>query len=520
LQQGNAHNASQAFAFLSQVPYGEELRVNADALAEAIGSKSLAAISDWTPPAKTSDEVLRPQVQTIFERLAFIAQDVGLVLRSQSDRQRNSALNRASGALNDLPSQLGDCPTPERLLFERIAAQWLNIVLGSASAVGKLEVRQPVASPYIVGAPVPADRLVGREDVFAQIQAMWDKPGQRDSLVIFGHRRMGKSSVIKNLLHFCTFDQDTALAVLNLQSVDWEQGMNDLCYAIAFELWRAAPTSQQEPQPRAYEQQPLTTLRRLLASLDRSDEGRRYILMLDEYELLDQRLPPAAARDFLTMLRGWTQQYPWLVMALVGLHSLEERSANFDEAIYTWRQIKLGLLSPDAVADMLQVEDDNFPLEYAPEATVRAHQLTGGQPFLVQLLGDNLVRQFNQRLRQQLGPPSAMFSAEDVDVVVADPQFYQEGTAYFRGIWVQAGHAPQGQQAVLHALATHVDGMQSTQLQRASDLDPDVFPMALEALCRHDVVVCHEGVCRYTVELMRRWVEAGNAQSGSEGHGL
>jgi hypothetical protein len=120
--------------------------------------------------------------------------------------------------------------------------------------------------------------------------------------------------------------------------------------------------------------------------------------------LLDGRLPPATARDFLMMLRGFTQHHSWLVMALVGLYSPEERRANFYEAIFTWRPIKLGLLSEDAVADMLQVEDDSFPLEYTPEATARAHQLTGGQPLLVQLLGDSLVQRFNQQLRQQLDP--------------------------------------------------------------------------------------------------------------------
>ena len=66
--------------------------------------------------------------------------------------------------------------------------------------------------------------------------------GQRDSLVIFGHRRTGKSSIIWNLSHFCALGDDTGLVVLNLQSVDYSQGLSDLCYAIAFELWHALPT--------------------------------------------------------------------------------------------------------------------------------------------------------------------------------------------------------------------------------------------------------------------------------------
>ncbi|HEY5871317.1 MAG TPA: hypothetical protein VI542_38065 [Candidatus Tectomicrobia bacterium] len=69
----------------------------------------------------------------------------------------------------------------------------------------------------------------------------------------------------------------------------------------------------------------------------------------------------------------------------------------------------------------------------------RAYDVTGGQPFLVQLLGDSLVQRFNQQLRQQLDPPLPTFAVADVDAVVDDPQLYQQGDAYFRGIWAQAG---------------------------------------------------------------------------------
>jgi hypothetical protein len=407
---------------------------------------------------------------------------------------------------NDLPKQLSDCPDPERTLFEQIVRQWLEIVLASASAIGTLEVREPVASPYIVGAPVPAHRLAGRQDSFDQIAAAWNKPGQRDSLVIFGHRRMGKSSIVRNLLHFCPFGGDTGLAVLNLQTVDWSQDLSDLCHAIAFQLWQAVSVRLDEPLPEDFGHHPLVALRRLLVSLDRLEGRGRYILILDEYELLDEKLPEAAANGFITLLRGLTQQYPWLVIGLVGLHNLRERSASFYQAIYAWRPIKVGLLDEDGFADMLQVEDDNFPLEYNPAALARAYALTGGQPFLGQLLGDSLVQRFNRQLRVQLDPPLPTFSAEDVDAVVEDPHLYQQGDMYFRGIWAQASEVPDGQQTLLWALAAHDSGLAQEALRQASGLDPYAFSAVLDALEQHDVVKCSDGICQYTVELMRRWV--------------
>ncbi|MBK8898612.1 MAG: hypothetical protein IPN66_15720 [Candidatus Competibacteraceae bacterium] len=297
-----------------------------------------------------------------------MAKDINLVLNTRSTRQRNSALNRASGKLHFFSVESVDCPTPERPQLEKIASQWLEIILASASTVGSLNVCETVASPYIVGAPVPAARLIGRYNILAQIEAAWTKPGQRDSLVIFGHRRMGKTSIARNVAHLCQLGDDTRLAFLNLQIVDWSEGLRDLCHAIAFALWQADPNGLAEPAPQDYEQHPLAALRRLLARLKQAAPPRRYILMVEE------------------------------------------------------------------------------------------------------------------------------------------SRFYLNGHVYFNGIWAQAGEAPPGQQTLLKLLAPHGDGLDQAILREQSGLDPAAFTDALDALERHDVVNCHNGRCRYSVELMRRWV--------------
>ncbi|HEY5871318.1 MAG TPA: hypothetical protein VI542_38070 [Candidatus Tectomicrobia bacterium] len=63
-------------------------------------------------------------------------------------------------------------------------------------------------------------------------------------------------------------------------------------------------------------------------------------------------------------------------------------------------------------------------------------------------------------------------------------------------------------------LAPHAHGLDQTTLQQRSGLTPATCGAALAALIRHDVIVCQEGICRYTVELMRRWVASGAATIG------
>ena len=263
-----------------------------------------------------------------------------------------------------------------------------------------------------------------------------------------------------------------------------------------------------EPDLEEYAQKPLLVLNRYLIHLHRAQPDRRYILVLDEYEVLESSLSPAEAREFVTTLRGLTQQYPWLVMALVGLHTLQERTADFYEAIFAWRPLKVGFLDEDGVAAVLEPERDDFPLSYDREAVALIYSLTGGQPFLVQLLGDSLIQKFNEQLRR-LTAPSATFTAADVQATIDDPRFYAQGNGYFTGIWGQAEKEPAGQHLILQKLAPYKEGLDEEALQQAcaAQLSGPAFRAALTALSVHDMIVAKSRVYVYTVELLRRWVE-------------
>lgn len=365
----------------------------------------------------------------------------------------------------------------------------------------------PIVNPYRAGVPAPAAWLAGRQDVVALIDAAWGKPGPRDTLVIVGHRRSGKTSFARALPSVCRLGDDTRVAFLNLQSVDWSEGLSDLCYAIAFALWEADPDRVDEPAPDDYEHHPLATLRRWLARLEHATPPRRYILLLDEYELLDERAPDRDTGDGAALLHALTAP-PGLALGLIGLHAPDEWSAGLRDALGQWQVIRVGGLDRQGFAALLR-GDEALPLAYTPDALDRAYQLTGGQPFLGHLLGEGLVQRFNQQLTQSVDPPAPTFTATDVDAVVDDPRFYANGYVYFNGIWAQASEAPPGQQAVLKILANHRNGLDQAGWREHSRLDPGAFDAAVEALARHDVVACEQGVCRYRVELLRRWVAFG-----------
>ena len=510
LHKRRTDEAAQGFAHVRVLRHGEELYQNTLALAEAEAVSTIIDIARWNAPPVPADELLRPELRAVFDILTRVAADAQRIDKSRSSNQRNLALNRANGNLTDLLAQADGWPTPERPILVDIITNWREVLLQKSSAVAATVVRERVESPYTVGAWVAGTKLVGREDMFKHIEQIWGKPGQRDSLVIFGQRRVGKTSIVRNLQTFCNFGADTGVAVLNIQSVDWPHGLGDLCFRIAFELWKATPNGLAEPEFEQFAQRPLVTLRGVLEDIHLAHPTRRYVLILDEYEELEAHLPAELGAEFVRMLRGWTQDYPWFVVGLVGLHTLEERSADFFAPIFAWRTLRVGLMNRDAVADILQIESDDFPLEYDLDSITRITELTGGQPLLVQLIGDSLVERFNDQLRSSYQKPRSMFTVSDVEAVIKDnPQFDADSAQYFRGVWRQASEQPSGQIAILQALAPHVAGLPQAALQAASGLDAATFVAAITALASHEVVKCTDGVCRYSVELLRRWVAAG-----------
>jgi len=186
--------------------------------------------------------------------------------------------------------------------------------------------------------------------------------------------------------------------------------------------------------------------------------------------------------------------------------------------------IHVGFLQPGATRQILANPDEDFPLDYTPESLDQIYALTAGQPYLVQLVGFQLVRRYNDFVFvseagtkfQQGRPRDPVFTVEDVEAVINDPEFFKRGRYYFDGVWGQAAQGASRQQAILKALAPHPEGLSIEELRTQLDelvgaqgiapLQEETTQEALKTLIRHDVVQESEGSWQIIVELFRRWV--------------
>jgi len=235
--------------------------------------------------------------------------------------------------------------------------------------------------------------------------------------------------------------------------------------------------------------------------------SHRFIIAMDEYELLEAAMADGHLdADLTDYLRGVIQTRAWFVLALAGLYTLREKCHDYWHPLFgSIKPRKVSFLSPAATRRLLTQPSDDFPLDYTNDTLDAIYEITHGQPYLVQLIGQNLVSQFNRQVLAGERDPDQPLSLPDLQAVIESPDFFQDGSAYFNGVWKQAEDAPLGQHTVLLILSEGAKDL--AQLADQTGLSAPELSEALQTLEAHDVVsLSTSQAYTITVELMRRWL--------------
>ncbi|MFN7657862.1 MAG: AAA family ATPase, partial [Dolichospermum sp.] len=79
--------------------------------------------------------------------------------------------------------------------------------------------------------------FIGREDIIRQLEELWLRSYQLQSVVIYGHRRMGKTSILRNAAN--SLDNQVKVAYVNLLKLgDVTQGVGEVLMAISDEIYQ------------------------------------------------------------------------------------------------------------------------------------------------------------------------------------------------------------------------------------------------------------------------------------------
>jgi len=505
LHKQSLYDSWKAFDAVRLLPYGDEMwRISLilSIYHKALKLNDIAALSLCNLPKKPW---LRLDTWTAIFSLYDIIRDIQIIQNSSSRSARAFALSHALGELKNLRDRADAVPQPEREIVRKIALDWSQAILDVASEVGNVSITERVRNPYVVGDPVEGNLFVGREDILKQLKEVWILSKQLQSVVIYGHRRMGKTSILLNAAE--SLGSQVKVAYVNLLRLgNTPQGVGEVLMAISDEISDAVNIP--PPADEDLLKLPYRTFERYLKQVEANLSETGLIIALDEFEKIEKLIENGKIdSDFMEVLRGMVQMSPKIAFALAGLHTLDEMTGDYSHPFFaSFINIKVSFMESAATRQILANPDEDFPLDYAPEALSAIYSWTAGQPYLVQLVGFQLVRRYNDQVFEMKKSRDPVFTVEDARAVINDPEFFQRGRYYFDGVWGQATQGAPGQQEVLRAIARHREGLDINTLAEVTGMNETNLQPALDSLIRHDVVYETDGKWCFIVELFRIWL--------------
>lgn len=263
-----------------------------------------------------------------------------------------------------------------------------------------------IPNPYVVGTPLEtrASVFMGREDIIQQVRERLVRPAQRTILILIGERRSGKTSALKQL----QYRLEGALTPLFVDM----QGLtaSDLSGFLWWLAWRMKealdergiqvdlPTFEEfssGPPDFQFETVILPEIRRKL-------NGGRVLLMLDEFEVLAQRVMKGTfdSRAF-DYLRHLMQHSDGLEFLFAGTHILRQFAANYVTFLFNIGVfLEVDFLKPEDSLRLIQEPVAASGVTFTKDALDSILEMTGAHAYFTQMFGFHLVERMN-RLRKR-----------------------------------------------------------------------------------------------------------------------
>jgi len=473
-----------------------ELPALLNAFVSLSDSPEIAALSSLPSGAPNFPEALRGLYLFEDAARAFAAYWAasGELARRDHLNEALSALERARRMAAESP----DVPQPFAALLLLISERWYQMVAAERDRLLALRPVAPLEDFYVVGPPLTPESgrlFVGRDEIFRRLEELFRNPFQKSPVVLYGQRRMGKTSILR---HVGVRLGPPYIPVLT----DLQGLLSDPLHPIRSDrdLWQALMREMGKPlgvSPREGE-----SVEGFLGRLAPARGERFIVLMLDEFEKLEQRMDEGAvSRNFLEYLRHLMQHRPELLVVLSGHHTLQERMGRYWEPLMgVARSVRVSYLEEDAARRLITDPWDGFRLQYMEGSIQRLLTATGRQPMLLQLACSAVIREVNNRMAREGYEVYPTARPEEVERAL--DQLLREGeTWYFDAVW---DWLTEEQRAALIRLAqAYRPGSEGWILWQEV---PGVTEEVIRALEAREVLEVEDGRCRFRVELLRRWL--------------
>ena len=493
-----------AMAFLSTTRQrwaAQEAQIELDAQ-QLEKCTNVQAIASIYPGLATSDLV--GPASALLRSFSRISTDVAAALQQESAFNQRLALTAVEERLDTLLRELTRSDEKYAERFRPIAAQWRQVVATQSHQLAEeAEMRQEIDSPYIIGVPLTEKQeiFIGRTEVSSRIeQLLLDR--RRPPLLLYGQRRVGKTSLLNNLGRL--LPSKILPMFVDLQGpASRAQDEIGFLYNIGRAMRQSAQKQRNVLLPELTRDMlqidPFTQFEEWLDLVEETLGDNLALLMFDEFEALERVLEKSRFDEeiVLGMMRHLIQHRPRFKVLLSGSHTLDEFQ-RWSSYLINVQVIHIGYLSAEEARQLVETPVQDFALRYEPLASERVLALTNGHPFLVQLLCAEIVALKNEQ------PPARrrLANLEDVETAVAETLTH--GSFFFADI--KQNQVQDLGRSILEFMAIQGEQIPVAleKLQVEFTEDTGVLESTLQSLQHRELIERVDGGYCFQIELVRR----------------
>jgi tetratricopeptide (TPR) repeat protein len=330
-----------------------------------------------------------------------------------------------------------------------------------------------ILNPYIAGAPVvETSMFFGREDVFSWIERSLEGKYVDHILVLHGQRRVGKTSVLKQIPNFLP---DKYIQVFfDLQgrtNTTLERFLWWLAREIIRTLNHERGSSLPRPDRSVFEADPETLITQFLPSIRPALDNHVLLLTFDEFDTLERpEIQETLAKPLINYLRRLMDIERLSFIFSIGSsgNKLENMQASYTEFFKSALYRKISFLSKDDCFRLITKPVEGI-LRYDPKVVDLIYEITSGHPYFTQLMCHELFSQCQKSGARSITSP-------DVDAILDD--VIERGTVNLKFVWDEATELEKW---ILTSLAQIESGATTHQLytnlqgQQIHFSEPDIY---------------------------------------------
>jgi hypothetical protein len=444
----------------------------------------------------------------VFRNLERASHEAASYQSQVNKNDRQDALERMLQALNGIAgnSSFGDSELNRHL--QTIVKNWRMLAEQVKETLGSTPGNFYIENPYAPGNPLELhDPLfVGRDDVVQKLgQALQRK--YRPTFLLTGERRMGKSSIIRQLPVllgpryipvFYDLQGPNILASISTFFTTVASGIEKQFHERGLFIQKLERSQLDEvlrqSEAAVYDlfDQWLVEVEQLLI-----DANCVVILAFDEFEKLeeaaqrDQARSPFDLKLLFDFFRSIIQNRSRLALLFSGAKMVGDMGRSWAGYFVNVERIKVSFLRDADARELIQKPVLNV---FNDEVTQEIMQVTSCHPFLVQAVCKQIIEQLNDTSRKQ---------AEIEDVSTAIVEVFEVWVGYFWDLWDRCD-ADQ-RTCLLALLALKETGLD--QLVEKSGLSKQKTQLALEKLQIRDIVTNSHTTIRFAVPIFAQWLQ-------------